>query len=69
MCLNGSMARYRLNTANMSKGKKEAQEMGLGGMIGWYHQLNGHKFEQTLGDSESKETWHASVHGVTKNQT
>ena len=21
-------------------------------MIGWYHRLNGHEFEQTLGDSE-----------------
>ena len=21
-------------------------------MVGWYHQLNGHEFEQTLGDSE-----------------
>ena len=21
-------------------------------MVGWHHQLDGHKFEQTLGDSE-----------------
>ena len=21
-------------------------------MVGWYHRLNGHEFEQTLGDSE-----------------
>ena len=21
-------------------------------MVGWYHQLNGHRFEQTSGDSE-----------------
>jgi len=21
-------------------------------MVGWYHQLNGYEFEQTLGDSE-----------------
>ena len=21
-------------------------------MVGWHHQLNGHEFEQTLGDSE-----------------
>ena len=21
-------------------------------MLGWHHQLNGHEFEQTLGDSE-----------------
>ena len=31
-------------------------------MVGWHHQLNGHEFEQTLGDSE---TWCAAVHGVT----
>ena len=23
-------------------------------MFGWHHQLNGHKFEQTLGDSEGQ---------------
>ena len=35
-------------------------------MVGWYHQLNGHAFEQTLGDSEGQEAWHATIHGVTK---
>ena len=24
------------------------------GMVGWLHQLNGHKFEQTPGDSEGQ---------------
>ena len=24
-------------------------------MVGWHHQLNGHGFEQTLGDSEGQE--------------
>ena len=24
-------------------------------MVGWHHQLNGHQFEQTLGDSEGQE--------------
>ena len=24
-------------------------------MIGWHHQLNGHEFEQTPGDSEGQE--------------
>ena len=24
-------------------------------MIGWHHQLNGHEFEQTLGDDERQE--------------
>ena len=23
-------------------------------MVGWYHQDNGHEFEQTLGDSEGQ---------------
>ena len=35
-------------------------------MLGWHHQLNGHEFEQTLGDSEGCRAWHAVVHGVTK---
>ena len=24
-------------------------------MVGWHHQLNGHEFEQALGDSEGQE--------------
>ena len=38
-------------------------------MVGWHHQLNGHEFEQTLGDSEGQGSWHAEVHGVAKSQT
>ena len=38
-------------------------------MVGWHHELNGHEFEQTLGDSEDREAWHAVVHGVVKSQT
>jgi len=37
-------------------------------MIGWYHWLNGHEFEQTPGDSEGQEVWCAAVHGFTKNR-
>ena len=33
-------------------------------MVGWYHRLDGYEFEQTLGDSEGQEAWHAAVHGV-----
>ena len=33
--------------------------------VGW-HQLNGHKFEQTPGD---REAWHTTVHGFTKSWT
>ena len=25
-------------------------------MVGWHHQLNGHKFQQTLGDGEGQES-------------
>ena len=35
-------------------------------MVGWYHQLNGHKFEQTPGDGEDREAWCAIVHEVAK---
>ena len=31
------------------KGEKEENEM-----VGWHHQLNGHEFEQVLGDSEGQ---------------
>ena len=33
-------------------------------MVGWHHRLNGHEFEQTLGDSEGQKAWRAAVHGV-----
>ena len=37
-------------------GKIEAGEKGKteDEMVGWYHQLNGYEFEQTLGDSEGQ---------------
>ena len=38
-------------------------------MVGWHHQFNGHEFEQTPGDGEGQEAWHAAVHGVTESQT
>ena len=34
-------------------------------MVGWHHRLDGHESEQTLGDGEGQEAWHAAVHGVT----
>ena len=36
-------------------------------MVGWYHRLDRHEFEQTVGDSEDREAWYAAVHGVAKN--
>ena len=41
-------------------------------MVGWHHQLNGHEFEQTLGESEivkDREAWCAAVLGFAKIQT
>ena len=38
-------------------------------MVGWYHRLDGHEFEQTPGYSKGREVWHAAVHGVAKSWT
>ena len=38
-------------------------------MAGWHHQLDGHEFEQALGDGDGQEAWRAAVHGITKNRT
>ena len=41
-------------------------------MVGWHHQLNGHEFEQKLGDSEGQgrtTPWCAAVYGLAKSQT
>ena len=37
-------------------------------MVGRHDPLNGHEFEQTLGDSLDGEAWHAVVQGVAKSQ-
>ena len=52
-------------------GKTGPQEKGTTEveMVGWHHQLNGHESEQTLGDSEDREAWCATAHGVAKSQT
>ena len=52
-------------------GKDGRREKGMTEheMAGWRHPLNGHEFEQILGDSERQEAWNAAVHGVTKSRT
>ena len=34
--------------------RQEEKEMTEDEMVGWHHQLNGHEFEQALGDSEGQ---------------
>ena len=48
-------------------GKDWRQEKGMAEnvMVRWHHQLTGHEFEQTLGDSGGQGSLHAAVHGVT----
>ena len=38
-------------------------------MVGWYHRLKGHDFEQALGVGEGQGSLYAGVHGVAKSQT
>ena len=38
-------------------------------MIGRYHQLSEHEFDQTLGDGEGQVNLHTEVHGIAKSQT
>ena len=49
-------------------GKDWGQEDKRVMMVGWHHQLKGHEFEQTSGDSEEQGR-RAAVHGVAKSQT
>ena len=37
-------------------------------MVGWLHLLNGHEFEQTLGDSEGHGSL-ACIHGFAESDT
>ena len=46
----------RLIGKDLDAGKDWGQEKGVieDEMVGWHHQLNGHEFEQTLGESEGQ---------------
>ena len=35
-------------------------------MVGWYHRLNGHEFEQARELVKDSEAWVATVYGITK---
>ena len=38
-------------------------------MVGWYHQLNGHEFQQPLGAGDEQRSLHAAMRGVSESQT
>jgi len=48
----------RLTGKDSDAGKGGQEENGVteDEMVGWHHQLNGHEFEQTPGDSEGQES-------------
>ena len=56
----------RTHTLGKIEGQRR-REVAEDEMVGWYHRLNGHEFEQTLGDSEGQGS--ASAHGVTESDT
>ena len=37
-----------------TEGKRRKKVAAEDEMVGWHHQLNGHEFEQTLGDSKGQ---------------
>ena len=38
-------------------------------MVGWYHRLDGHEFEQALGVGDGQGSLAAAVHEVAKSRT
>ena len=46
------MQRADLLEQTLMLGKIESSSVTEDEMVGWHHRLNGHEFEQTLGDSE-----------------
>ena len=40
--------------------RQEQRGMTEDEMVGWNHQLNGHKFEQTLGEVKDRKAWYAA---------
>ena len=38
-------------------------------MVGWHHRLNGMSLSELQELVMDRETWHAEIHGVSKNRT
>ena len=66
-----SDAKSQLIGKDPDAGKDWGQEKGQQRMrwVGWHHQLTGHEFEQTPGDSGGQGSLRAAVHGVIKSRT
>ena len=64
-------AKSQLFGKDLDAVKVWGQEKGVAEdeVVGWYHWLNGHEFEQTLGNSGGWGAWCAAVHGVAKSWT
>ena len=45
-------------------GRQEETGMTKDERVGWHHRLNGHEFEQTLGDTEGQGSLARYSHGV-----
>ena len=56
-CLFRVSSSNRKDTNARKDGGEEEKGLTEDELVGWYHWLNGHKFEQTLADSEGQVFW------------
>ena len=51
--------------------RQEERRTAVDEMVRWHHWLNGHEFEQALGDGEGQGMvcWYAAIHGLSKSWT
>ena len=48
--------------------RQEEKGMTEDETVGWHHWLDGHEFEQALGDGDGQEAWCSAVHGLAKSR-